>query len=312
MEGPAGAAAPRSAGSYALHLGLFALTCVTTVWSGRLAFGTWQAGLGFGGTLMAILMCHEMGHYLAARRHRIDASLPYFVPLPPQISLGTLGAVIRMRQPISNRNHLVDVGAAGPLAGLAVAVPLLLVGLHLSALGPIAPGSYLEGNSLLYIAAKYAVFGRYLPAADGTDVILHPVAFAAWVGLLITMINLIPVGQLDGGHIACAFLGQGHERWSRWLHRILLLVGAGAAGVLVVEARAAGLGWGDALEHGLAGGLPWGIWAGILLAMRFLAGGMYHPPVGRVELGPGRRWLGLFVALVLISIFMPVPLRPAL
>src|SRR5262245_55893455 len=121
---------------YKLHLGLFLATCATTFLAGSLGetFDP-SAGLAVSGTLMAILVCHEMGHYLVARRHGIDASLPYFIPLPPMISLGTMGAVIRMRQPITDRNQLIDVGAAGPLAGLAIAIPLLVVGLNLSELG---------------------------------------------------------------------------------------------------------------------------------------------------------------------------------
>lgn len=298
-----------------LHVALFLVTCATTVWAGYLGFGSLTGGLGFGATLMTILLCHELGHYVAARRHGVDVSLPYFVPLPPMISLGTLGAIIRMRQPISDRNQLIDVGAAGPLAGLAVAVPLLLLGLRLSPLGPIQPGAYLEGNSLLYMGLKYMVFGQYLPSAQGMDVHLHPVAFAAWVGLLITMINLIPIGQLDGGHVACGFLGERHESFSSWLHRGLAIMAVLVAGALAVEGRSAGLSWQDAMLHGLRGGIPWLIWAGILYVLRRLAGDRYHPPVASLEearLTTGRRRLGWIVLVVFLAILTPVPLRPAL
>lgn len=299
----------------AVHAGLFAATCATTVWAGALASGSWRGGLGFGATLMAILVCHEMGHYVVARRRHIDVSLPYFVPLPPQISLGTLGAIIRMRQPIVDRNHLIAVGAAGPLAGLAAAIPLLILGLTLSSVGPIEPGAYLEGNSILYLGIKYAVFGHYLPSPEGMDVHLHPVAFAAWVGLLITMINLIPIGQLDGGHVACGFLGDGHERSSRWLHRGLFIMAALVVAGLYLEGLGASLDATAAWWHGVKGGLPWLVWAAILHGMRTLSGGAYHPPVAAAAaspLSPGHRRLGWLVLVVFALIFTPVPLRPAL
>lgn len=298
-----------------VHAGLFVATCASTVWAGYLSTGTVAGGLGFGATLMAILVCHEMGHYVVARRRGIDVSLPYFVPLPPQISLGTLGAIIRMRQPIVDRNHLVAVGAAGPLAGLVAAVPLLILGLSLSSVGPIQSGAYLEGNSILYIGIKYAVFGSYLPAADGTDVLLHPIAFAAWVGVLITMINLIPIGQLDGGHVACGFLGHSHERSSRWLHRGLFVMAALVITGLVIEGRSAGLSLSNAWWHGVKGGLPWVTWAAILFVLRRLSGGVYHPPVAPASESPlsaGHRRLGWITLAIFVLIFTPVPLRPAL
>src|SRR6266545_1184896 len=136
-----------------VHGGLFLVTCATTFLAGSAFSGSFDpaGGAAFAGTLMAILLCHEMGHYVVARRHRVDVSLPYFIPLPPFISLGTMGAVIRMRRPVSDRNQLIDVGAAGPLAGLVAAVPLLLLGLSLSPVtAASAPGALLEGNSLAY------------------------------------------------------------------------------------------------------------------------------------------------------------------
>lgn len=305
------AAAPR----LHLHLLLFALTCATTFVAGAQLDGSFdpRAGAQFAGTLMTILLCHEMGHYLVARRHRLEVSLPYFIPLPPFISLGTMGAVIRMRRPISDRNQLIDVGAAGPLAGLVAAIPLLVVGLSLSPVGRVtAEGAVTEGNSLAYIALKFLVHGQYLPAADGTDVQLHPVAFAAWVGLLITMINLIPIGQLDGGHIASAWLGPRHERLSAWLHRMLLVVGAAVVGFLLLEGRAAGLDWPDALTRAAFAGMPWLVWAVLLLVMRRLSGGVYHPPVEGAPLSPRRRALALVMVVVFALLFTPIPLREAI
>ncbi|HEU4614171.1 MAG TPA: site-2 protease family protein, partial [Kofleriaceae bacterium] len=191
-----------------IHGGLFLACCVTT---------TWLGGAAFGATLMGILTCHELGHYMVGRRHGVEVSMPYFIPLPPVATLGTMGAVIRMNKPIEDRRKLFDVGAAGPIAGLVVAIPLLVIGLYLSDLGPLKPGDSLEGNSILYALLKYAVFGRWLPG-DGVDVQLHPMALAGWVGLLVTMINLMPIGQLDGGHIAKSTLGDSHEKWSARLH----------------------------------------------------------------------------------------------
>jgi membrane-associated protease RseP (regulator of RpoE activity) len=262
---------------------------------------------------MTILICHEAGHYLVARRHGVDVSLPYFIPMPPGISLGTLGAVIRMRSPIVDRNQLIDVGAAGPLAGLVVAIPLLILGLSLSPVTHASiPGGVIEGNSLLYLALKWLVTGQILPAADGTDVQLHPVAFAAWVGLLITMINLIPIGQLDGGHVACAFLGDRHEALSARLHLVLVAVGIGVTIALAGDAVAVGLPSGEAMTYGLQSSAPWFVWAILLLVMRRLAGGVYHPPVGATPLTRERRRLVFFMVIVFLSIFTPVPLRHSL
>ncbi len=287
---------------YAIHLGLFLATCATT---------TLAVGPAFSVTLMAILVCHEMGHYVVARRHGIDASLPYFIPMPPVITLGTLGAVIRMKSPIEDPNKLVDVGAAGPLAGLAVAIPALFYGLTLSDVGPPTEGGMLEGNSIAYLAIKYAVKGMYLPS-DGVDVNLHPVAFAAWVGLLITMINLIPIGQLDGGHIACGYLRDRHEGSSRYLHYGLLVVGLAVFGWMTNDALGAGYTTGDAAVYGVSSAAPWLVWAGMLAWMRSGGGGSYHPPVGDVPLTPARRALVFCMGIVFVLIFTPVPLRQGL
>jgi membrane-associated protease RseP (regulator of RpoE activity) len=295
-----------------VHGGLFALTCVTTFVAGAGLAGGFDpaGGAAFSATIMSILLCHEMGHYLVARRHGVDVSLPYFIPLPPFLSLGTMGAVIRMKQPIRDRNQLIDVGAAGPLAGLAVAVPLLLVGLQLSPVVINTSGEgVIEGNSLAYLALKFLVHGQYLPAADGADVQLHPVAFAAWVGLLITMINLIPVGQLDGGHIASGYLADRHERFSAWLHRLLLVVGAGVFAALTVEARAAGWSWADATSRALFAALPWMVWSVLLAVLRRMSGGVYHPPVSGAQPTRGRQVLVGVMAVVFLLLFTPIPMR---
>ncbi len=268
------------------------------------------AGPYFAATLMGILLCHEFGHYLVGRRRGVEVSLPYFIPLPPQISLGTMGAVIRMKRPITDRNALFDVGAAGPIAGLIVAIPLLVIGLCLSEVGPVQPGSNLEGNSILYALLKYAVFGRWLPG-EGVDVQLHPMGFAAWVGLLITMINLMPIGQLDGGHVARAAFGDKHETWSARLNVALPMVGVIIAGVMFVIARDAGKGALDALWYAKDGLIPWIVWALLLGFMRRQAG-EYHPPVGSEPLDARRRWWAIAMLIIFLLILTPVPFRSVL
>ena len=284
-----------------LHLGLFLAACATT-W--------WASGPVFAATLMTILVCHEFGHYIFGRLRGVDVSLPYFIPMPPYISIGTLGAVIKMKSPIEDRGALFDVGASGPIAGLVVAIPLLVIGLSLSTVGPIPPGSALEGNSLLYALLKYAVFGRWLPGG-GVDVNLSPMANAAWVGLLVTMINLMPIGQLDGGHIARAALGQSHEKWSARLHVALPIIGIAIGGVMFVIALSSGLDWVDALSYAKYGLIPWTIWALLLGAMRRSAG-EYHPPVSDVPLDALRRKLAIAMLIIFLLILTPIPTRPAL
>jgi membrane-associated protease RseP (regulator of RpoE activity) len=215
-----------------------------------------------------------------------------------------------MRKPISERNALFDVGAAGPIAGLLVAIPLLVIGLTLSHLGRIKPGEALEGNSILYALLKYAVFGRWLPA-NGVDVNLHPMASAGWIGLLITMINLMPIGQLDGGHVARAALGQSHEKWSERLHLALLIIGYTAGVVMFLIAQRAGEDVTESLFYAQSGMLPWLVWTLLLGVMRQRAG-EYHPSVGDTPLDPRRRWYAFGMLVIFLLIATPVPFRPAL
>jgi membrane-associated protease RseP (regulator of RpoE activity) len=297
-----------------VHGGLFLACCVTTWIAAEVASPAnspySHPGFYFSGTLMGILACHEAGHYIVGRYHRVEVSLPYFIPLPPVVSLGTLGAVIRMDKPIRDRNQLFDVGASGPIAGLIVAIPLLVIGLSMSELGPPGPDSSIEGNSLLYALLKFAVFGRWLPG-DGLDVQLHPMAFASWVGLLVTMINLLPIGQLDGGHVARAVLGQRHEKFSERLHVVLPLVGYVIGGVMFGIAYDAGKDVADSLRYASHGLIPWCMWALLLGVMRRQAG-EYHPAVGDVPLHPSRRLAAIIVFIVFLLIATPVPFRPVL
>lgn len=211
-----------------LSLALFLTTVCTVLLTGTLSstFGPGQTisgalreivmnpallllGVPFTATLIGILFTHEMGHYVVSRLRGAPASLPYFIPMPPLLTItGTMGAVIVQREPFEDRRTLLEVAIAGPLAGLAVAIPLLFYGLATSPVGPAATANALqEGNSIFYALAKYLTLGEWLPGG-GRDVQLNAVAWGAWIGLLVTMLNLLPVGQLDGGHIAYALFGR--------------------------------------------------------------------------------------------------------
>ncbi len=292
---------PLTARDALIHGGLFIACCITTGLYG---------GPYFAATLMGILLCHELGHYLVGRRRGVDVSLPYFIPLPPYISLGTLGAVIKMRTTIRDRNVLFDVGASGPIAGLVVAIPLLVIGLLLSDVGPPTPDGFIEGPSVLYVLIKLAIFGRWLPG-DNVDVQLHPMALAGWVGLLVTMINLMPIGQLDGGHIARAALGQRHETLSGRLHIALLAVGLTVGGFMLATALSAGKELGDALSYAKYGAIPWCMWALMLAYMRRQAG-EYHPAVSDEPLDASRRRRAIVMLVIFCLIATPVPFRPVL
>jgi membrane-associated protease RseP (regulator of RpoE activity) len=310
---------------------LFLMTFLTTTASGAIRqhmgtdFPIWQIlfpvaairpisdGLSYSIPLMAILLCHELGHYFVARAHGVPASLPYFIPLPPLLGLGTLGAVIGMQHVTEDRRKLIDIGAAGPLAGLAVAVPVIIYGLSLSPVLPLHPGSLQEGNSILYGLLKLATKGAWLP--DGTrDVILHPTAFAGWAGLMITMINLLPIGQLDGGHVATAYFGNGYNRFARRLHQampvVAVLVFAWAMLLVRGETRATGR-WaiGDAAQIALWAALPWMIWWGMVALVRRASGSELHPPVESRPLGASRRGLFWFMVMVFALLLMPIPMR---
>jgi membrane-associated protease RseP (regulator of RpoE activity) len=178
--------------------------------------------LQYTASLLGILLAHEFGHYIAARIHRVDASLPFFIPLPIISPFGTMGAVIRMRSVIPTRRALLDIGASGPLAGMVVAVPLYAWGVAHSQVIPLdgSAGGGLElGNSLLLRLLDH-FFAPPIP--DGMDVLLSPVAFAGWAGMFVTMINLLPAGQLDAGHVAFSLFGPRQNRFAQWVHRSML------------------------------------------------------------------------------------------
>lgn len=319
---------------YLLHAALFLLTFLTTTASGAIRqhpnadFPFWQVlfpvaairpisdGLTYSVPLMLILLCHELGHYVVARAHGVPASLPYFIPLPPLFGVGTLGAVIGMSHTTGDRRKLIDIGAAGPLAGLAVAVPVIVYGLMLSPVMPLSPGGLQEGNSLLYALLKRLTKGEWLPSGTD-DVNLHPTAFAGWTGLLVTMINLLPIGQLDGGHVASAYFGDRYRFFSRRLHQGLplaaILVFAWVLFAIRRETRGSGLFTiGLATEIAVGAALPWMLWWLMVGVVRRATGTIDHPPVDPAPLPQSRRALFWLMVALFVLILMPVPMRATL
>ncbi len=278
------------------NLVLFALTVLSTLAAGCLVNGSFPFmtfnpfrepirlldGVPFAFTLLAILGTHEFGHYFTARYYGASVSLPFFIPAPPPIFLfGTLGAVIRMRSPARDRNSLFDIAVAGPLAGLVVAVPALLLGLSWSRVGMLLPEhtGLTFGDSLLLRFFTWLVFG---PIPQGMDVFVHPVALAGWVGLFVTALNLFPVGQLDGGRIAYALFGPWHRRIS-----IATFVGLMALGAVFRSAN-------------------WIVFAGLILLLM----GFHHaPPLDDLTpVSRGRYALGVFCLILLVLLIPPVPI----
>ena len=270
-----------------------------------------KEGWPFAVSMLGILVAHEFGHYLMGRHYGIRMTLPYFIPLPFS-PFGTMGAVINMKETPKNRRQLLDIGLAGPLAGLIVTIPVLYIGLKLSALdtlplinsGPAVETLSLEGNSIVYLFLKFLVFGKLLPApvdfgqagpvfywlryfftstpfpAGGTDVMLSAVAWAGWAGLLVTALNLIPVGQLDGGHVLYVLLGK--EKMKK-LYPVLL--------VIII-----GLGF---VYSG------WWFWAAIL----FLFGRVYAEPADQITpLDNKRKILAILGLVIFLLVFIPVPI----
>jgi len=233
-------------------------------------------GLLFSSGLLLILGCHELGHYFAARAYGVQVSLPYFVPLPLW-PMGTMGAIIRMRSPIPNRKVLFDIGIAGPLLGMVVALPVLILGLALSPVKPLQGVAFQEGNSLAYLFLKWLVKG---PIRPGYDVMLHPFALAGWLGFFVTALNLMPLSQLDGGHIAYAALTR------RFRYVVVLFLGVLVA--LFAVSRWPG----------------WLVWVGLALLL-----GLRHPPPldEATPLDPLRRALVLVALALLVALLTPLP-----
>ena len=257
-------------------------------------------GWPFALSLLGILLSHELGHYFMSRHHKTPATLPYFIPFPLS-PLGTMGAAIIMRGTPKNKRVLFDIGVAGPIAGLVVAIPVLFLGLKLSTLGTIAPdpNRFLEGNSLIYLFAKFVTFGKLLPAPvvpqgvlywlqyfftgrpvpfGGLDVFIHPVAFAGWAGILVTALNLIPLGTLDGGHVIYGLFGDKAKKAFPFIVGLLAVMGFFWSG--------------------------WWLWAVIL----FWLGRVQAQPLDQITtLDPNRRLLAFAMIIVFFLVFMPVP-----
>jgi len=245
----------------------------------------WAIGVPYALTLLTILGVHEMGHYVMARRHKADVTLPYFIPMP--FGLGTMGALIRLKSPIKNRKQLFDIGVAGPLAGLAVAIPLLIIGLSLSPVefvGRPVPGAQ-EGNSILYAVLKFLTKGQWLPGG-GYDVMINAIAFPAWFGLIVTMINLLPIGQLDGGHIVYSLFGR--IQWQVAVIAEIILLGLGVYLAFTT---------GQILN-------VWLMWA--ILVQVF---GLRHPPPldDLTPLDRKRKLIGWATIMIFFLIFTPLP-----
>lgn len=265
---------------------LFFLTLITTILAGALQEGVnplenpeqIPKGFPFAFALMGILLSHELGHYLMAKKHGMNVTLPYFIPAPPYpFFIGTFGAFIKMRSPARDRKMLLDIGAAGPLTGVAVSIPFLIYGFQHSELKMIQGQAGINlGSSLLLWFMNWFISG---PIPEGYDILIHPVGFAGWIGLLVTSLNLIPVGQLDGGHVAYALLGEWQNKISRFV--FLGLIGLGF------------LGWPG-----------WFFWGFILLMM-----GFRHPPPLEwwVPLDRKRKVLGWVTIIVFLLTFIPVP-----
>ena len=282
------------------HLILFLLTVATTILVGAEHFASFSIdfgsrdldastpffllnGLWYSASILAILGAHEFGHYFACRIYGVDASLPYFLPAPIPLT-GTLGAFIRIRQPIAGKRELFDIGIAGPIAGFIVAVPVLLVGLSLSRVSQLpadTTGFFELGEPLLFKAVAWLIWGT---PPEGYSVNLHPMAFAAWFGLLATALNLFPIGQLDGGHISYAVFG-----------RKSTLVTLATVGILVALTFVSS---------------SWVVWTVLTVGM-LIAFGPRHPSTidEDIPLDRSRRRLALVALIMFIVCFTPAPIE---
>ncbi len=290
-----------------LHVSLFVVTFFTTLAAGALQMGIniieepyrLIEGLPFSASLMAILLTHELSHYFASRRHHTSATLPYFIPAPSII--GTFGAFIKMKSPIISRKALIDIGASGPIAGFAVALAVTVYGLYHSEFVSIYSGQIgiVLGDSILFSLLSRLILGA---PPEGKDILLNPVAFAGWIGFFVTSMNLLPIGQLDGGHIAYALLGgKNHSRLSFTLTTLLAVAGLSAIYLsygLPSSPLISGLK--NLLWEG------WAIWALLLYIL-----GLNHPPViyWEIPLERSRKYIGWIALAIFVLTFIPVPFR---
>lgn len=292
-----------------LNVLLFVLTVLSVFDMGAVAEAAEHAkpyrlleGWHFAVPLLAILLAHEFGHYFASRYHRVPASLPFFIPLPRIGLFGTMGAVISMRDTIRSRNALLDIGASGPLAGLVVAIPVLFWGVAHSPVLELHGAYTQEGQSLLYALVKWLVHG---PIPAGHDILLSPAANAGWAGLFLTMINLLPYGQLDGGHVAYALFGERQNRLAPWFRRALI----GLWLLNLAKFLLPALHTHDQahLINAAFNSIFWLEWYAVLgLLARF--SGRDHPPFEPGPLSGWRKAIGVLTLVVFVALFMPTPL----
>ena len=313
---PTQTALPRTQENLRLHVGLFLATAYTTTVAGMFmspqlasmpVIDDWRIlidprylvyGLPFSTTLLIILVVHEMGHYVTSRRWGVRASLPYFIPFPSFI--GTLGAVIKLRSQIPNRRALIDIGASGPIAGFVMSVIAWSAGLHMSKIveaRDVSAGTLALGHSLLSGWLGNWVIGD-LP--EGYTIMLHPVAFAGWLGLFVTVLNLLPMGQFDGGHIVYAIFGKKHRLISRATMVGLALMWLLAPPYHWWDAQSMVRAWYDSRWVG------WLVWLGLAALV-----GRHHPPLANpdVELDPARRWIGYASLAIFVLCFIPDPIQ---
>lgn len=277
--------APKPA-KWITNLVLFVLTIGSTLLVGAQQEGIQVTGIAsllagwkFSASILLILGAHELGHYFAARYHNVPVTLPFFIPIPT--IFGTMGAFIQIKEPVKNKRALLDIGVAGPLAGLVFAIPILLYGLATSPVGPLPESGYLmEGNSLLYALSKIVTFGEFLPA-NGVDVSLNSFAWAGWAGLFVTGLNLLPVGQLDGGHMAYVLFGK-------------------QAGKLFWPVIAALVGLSLFIGTG-----TWWVW----IVLLFFFGRNHAVPLDDyTPLDPTRRAIAIFALVLFVLTFVPSPI----
>lgn len=306
--------APKERSNLWINVVLFIVTVISTMWVGMSLsadatninevndlFRPSNIILGwpFALTLLGILGAHEFGHYFAARYHRVAVTLPYFIPMP--FGFGTLGAFIRLKEPVPDQRKLFDIGVAGPLAGLVLAVPLYFIGMQTSTVEPMPSNLQgqpimVMGNSLLTQVANLYTFGRILPdPITGEDAFIGPVALGAWIGLFVTALNLLPVGQLDGGHTVYALFGK-KARYIN-LSAMGLLAFSAIAGLAVVQQYLPFLAY--------VGYTGWFLW----LALIFFVIGPFHPPAldDVTTLDTPRRLVGYLMILIFVLTFVPVP-----
>lgn len=256
-------------GAWRTNLVLFFITLASVFvtgiqWKEGLTRATMIEAGQFTGALLTILLAHEFAHYLAARIHNVDASLPYFIPMPMLSPFGTMGAVIRMRGTIATRRALLDIGASGPLAGLILAIPMYLWGVAHSRVIPLDTPDMMELGESLALRLFDRIAAPHVP--EGMTLELSPVAFAAWGGMFVTMINLLPVGQLDGGHVAYALFGPRQNKFAVTVHRAMLAFFFVSLGSFMFRDFRAGIGFAH-IGRNVGNSMAWLVWFEMLAVL---------------------------------------------